>query len=945
MSDSTTKAEYFAFISHKSADAKYAKKMQKFIEGYKLPAKIRENSDIPKRLSPICSYEVDFSPNPLSAEMKEKLSRSKFLIVLCSEALIKNGTKYVNYEIETFIELKRAEGVDPLNRIIPIIISENPLADDTEFFPEALKALGDDCPIAINRRNCKNDKDVFFYAISGMLDIDFVALKNRDRIRKRKSQIALSFVFSLALLVTAFLAEYYIPREYHYLDFVTEYGIPVGIEELTKSEYSKTASHYVITRHKHKTVSLEYVNSSGSLTDHNSYSRADRPAKYVYDYANSALSSVTYYDRSNKPYFILQYSGGSVWAVDIKDPYMPDKPYYIGEGYESQPSALLTDHNTYFAGNISRFEYTYDENGHITKTTFHSDSTGRLANDAYVFGFEYVLDEKGRTLEKYFLDAKGERRLNSDGIYCNIFTYDENNNCIGIKNVDINGIPVADSEGMAFFQSRFDESHNQIQTDFYDENGNIAVISSYGGATQKFKRDEQGRIAEVCLYDENGNLSQLYPFCGQALTYDKNGFVKTETYIDSSKNAVANPAYNYSIKEYVNDENGNVLETLYRDEAGNLKNNSDGYARKLTEYDAYGRAVKTSYYSANGRPADFCGYGYSVVVTEYDAYGREISTAYFDSEEKPVNISGPSWEYGYHKVETLYEYGTNTKISFVYYDKNYVKVNSRSEALGETYASAVIYVQGGEITSLASYRADGTQYAESYDVEVEYSPKAEKITTTTHRNEASEIVMTVKSTDYVNGVEKSSLLTEYQNGIIATTVYLAYSESGILTSKESITYDIAGNELVKYKITYDNSGNPVLQESWDHTSETYYYATESTFEGKQLTKTSAVGKDVDNNVLFTSLTDYTKEGEIFTQNSYKDGILKGRVTFEYDKNDNLLRTTNESYRDSGLLLIKSITTYVDDKPKNVKYYHYDESGNLIAENEINYDSEGNVASE
>ena len=32
------KAKYYAFISHKSADAKFALKLQKFIEGYNLPS-------------------------------------------------------------------------------------------------------------------------------------------------------------------------------------------------------------------------------------------------------------------------------------------------------------------------------------------------------------------------------------------------------------------------------------------------------------------------------------------------------------------------------------------------------------------------------------------------------------------------------------------------------------------------------------------------------------------------------------------------------------------------------------------------------------------------------------------------------------------------------------------------------------------------------------------
>lgn len=84
------KATFYAFISHKSTDAKFAQKLQKFIESYNLPAAVRQMTGFPgKRLTPLCSYEVDFSSNPLLDEMQDKLNRSHYLILLCSEELMK----------------------------------------------------------------------------------------------------------------------------------------------------------------------------------------------------------------------------------------------------------------------------------------------------------------------------------------------------------------------------------------------------------------------------------------------------------------------------------------------------------------------------------------------------------------------------------------------------------------------------------------------------------------------------------------------------------------------------------------------------------------------------------------------------------------------------------------------------------------------------------------
>ena len=83
------KAHYYAFISHKSTDEKFALKLQRFIETYDLPAHIRQMTDPSvRRLSPICSYEVDFSSSPLLDEMRGKLERSDYLILICSEELL-----------------------------------------------------------------------------------------------------------------------------------------------------------------------------------------------------------------------------------------------------------------------------------------------------------------------------------------------------------------------------------------------------------------------------------------------------------------------------------------------------------------------------------------------------------------------------------------------------------------------------------------------------------------------------------------------------------------------------------------------------------------------------------------------------------------------------------------------------------------------------------------
>ncbi len=52
------KYEYFAFISYKEEDAKWAKWLQRKLEHYKLPTALRkENPKLPERISPIYEYK------------------------------------------------------------------------------------------------------------------------------------------------------------------------------------------------------------------------------------------------------------------------------------------------------------------------------------------------------------------------------------------------------------------------------------------------------------------------------------------------------------------------------------------------------------------------------------------------------------------------------------------------------------------------------------------------------------------------------------------------------------------------------------------------------------------------------------------------------------------------------------------------------------------------
>ena len=127
---------YYAFVSYRSSDEKWAKWLQEKIEGYRLPTTIQhENSDLPKsRLRPCFRYHTDIQPNELKTELRNKLEQSKYLLVICSPRSAQSP--WVGAEIDTFVELGRRD------RIIPIIVEGRPYSGDpaTECYnPSLLK--------------------------------------------------------------------------------------------------------------------------------------------------------------------------------------------------------------------------------------------------------------------------------------------------------------------------------------------------------------------------------------------------------------------------------------------------------------------------------------------------------------------------------------------------------------------------------------------------------------------------------------------------------------------------------------------------------------------------------------------------------------------------------------------------------------------------------------
>ena len=209
--------KYFAFISYRSSDEKWARWLQEKIEAYRLPTTVqRMHSALPKnRLRPCFRYHTDIQPNELKTELNQKLEQSRYLLVICTPRSAQSP--WVGAEIDTFVRMGRRD------RIIPVIVEGKPYSGDPEtecFNPSLLKYFPHSNSIDEDReilgvniheegggsRYMKRERAVI-QVVSRMLSVDFDQLwqRQRRRIRRRIALWIIGTLFVIGALVGTWL--------------------------------------------------------------------------------------------------------------------------------------------------------------------------------------------------------------------------------------------------------------------------------------------------------------------------------------------------------------------------------------------------------------------------------------------------------------------------------------------------------------------------------------------------------------------------------------------------------------------------------------------------------------------------------------------------------------------------------------------------------------------
>lgn len=196
MADSNKQYEYFAFISYKREDEKWAKWLQRKLEYYKLPSSVRrDNPDLPEKIRPVFKDTTDLEPGVLAQKIQDALNSSKFLIVICSPRSA--NSVWVSKEVQSFIDSGRAD------HIIPFIIGGTPNATDPkdECFSEGLRQLAGEQELLGANINEMGRDAAAIKVVARMFNLRFDTLWQRYEKQKLKKRAIIFSVITVLILM------------------------------------------------------------------------------------------------------------------------------------------------------------------------------------------------------------------------------------------------------------------------------------------------------------------------------------------------------------------------------------------------------------------------------------------------------------------------------------------------------------------------------------------------------------------------------------------------------------------------------------------------------------------------------------------------------------------------------------------------------------------------
>src|SRR6516162_2152165 len=202
---------YDIFISYSRRDEVFAEKLERTLKKYTPPIGLR----VSRRRLRVFLDKSEARGNRLSAEISEKVSASRKLIVLCSPAAC--SSKWVDLEIRQFAAAKGSVKKGSVN-IIPLLVNGLPNEEAERLdrraeaaFPSALISVLSDIPWAPDFRQVEEKpiaisavRTAWFHLLSQIYDVSREEIEQRER-QRRFRQLLVASTVGLVILASAYL--------------------------------------------------------------------------------------------------------------------------------------------------------------------------------------------------------------------------------------------------------------------------------------------------------------------------------------------------------------------------------------------------------------------------------------------------------------------------------------------------------------------------------------------------------------------------------------------------------------------------------------------------------------------------------------------------------------------------------------------------------------------
>ena len=547
---------YSAFISYSSKDEKVAKALWKKLERYRLPAVLQKQyEDVPEKMH-IFLDQGDIVPgDTVENALSRELADSKKLIVICSPNSA--VSPYVELEVKNFLLL----GHSP-NDIIPYIIEGevNRESSNNCYVPSLFGKTDKD---TINGVSVLRDGKwkAFVGVLANLLDVKFDEIYKREKVRKNRIIAALSGLGLLFACFISLVVWYVTPHTRYYMDYITKWGIPVGIYELNKSEVKEELEHYEITTQFGRPKRLLHANSK-CMPKMQSYdlNHFNRPIEAVYKYKNGVFPCSDM-SKLNLDKVVYKYNSGDVSDEFLKDCFIVLRydniskeeaavNFYYLENYGLQKSLsnnffsgysfFYSDISTLIVNNelhknlqveypevyffegvssIYQFKIKYDDSGYEKYIGFYNYNDKVVCEKNDIEGINQIFDNQGRITKQFFTFKEPNLNKIPSAIK---YEYDTKGRLVFMGYSDYGEEIKLNNEYRGFSYYRKEYFDNKVKISYYDKHVNYSDNKISGFSIEEMTINDGLEVYTECFskekdqsciyeseYDNYGNIKHL----------------------------------------------------------------------------------------------------------------------------------------------------------------------------------------------------------------------------------------------------------------------------------------------------------------------------------------------------------------------------------------------------------------------------------------------------